>query len=317
MEWERLNEKIIIASAERLNDGTLNATIQNVGAVTAHLVSLWLSAYDSNGEPQWQHQYNIDIWMSSGETKKDFGQDAYSYTLIEPGRAGETFASVQLPNVGWIYIIKIITERGNSATYILQPPVKVEAGVGVGPTNIGYLVITFNSESLSYTAWENPGYPVTLTSAWEIPNTAQHVIWHVNITNIGSKAITLMDKSHLSLVTTQFESGGGGGFAILRSWYISAPPVAVPPGWDHDHNPDGVPAYTRNQIISPGESAWVAFGAPDIGKPGYYSSSGGQKEIPNMVGEDGEELWLVFVMYYQYGDDKFSQIIPFAAITVL
>ncbi|MGC8849802.1 MAG: hypothetical protein ACP5QI_04945, partial [Candidatus Bathyarchaeia archaeon] len=41
-EWERLNEKITIPAAERLDDGTLNATIQNIGAVTAHLVSLWL-----------------------------------------------------------------------------------------------------------------------------------------------------------------------------------------------------------------------------------------------------------------------------------
>jgi hypothetical protein len=93
----------------------------------------------------------------------------------------------------------------------------------------------------------------------------------------------------------------------LKSRYISAPPGAVPPGWDHDHNPNGVPAYTGNQIISPGESACVAFGAPDIGLPGSYSSSGGQKEIPNMVGEDGAELWSVFVMYYQYGTINFPR----------
>jgi len=137
MEWERLNEKIVISAAERVEeDGTLNATIQNIGAVTAHLVSLWLSAYDGNGEPIWQQQYSIDIWISPGEIKNNFGQNN-AYTLVTAGQTGKTIASILLPNSEWIYLIKLVTERGNSATYILQPP-KEEKEVEVPAPRIVY-----------------------------------------------------------------------------------------------------------------------------------------------------------------------------------
>ncbi|MBS7646176.1 hypothetical protein KEJ44_09135 [Candidatus Bathyarchaeota archaeon] len=125
MEWERLNEKILIPSAERLEDSTLNATVRNFGAVTAHLVSLWLSAYDVNNDPQWQRQYTIDVWVSPGETKTNLGQAGYSYTLIK-GNAGEAQPTIKLPGEDWAYTIKLVTERGNVAIYVLQPPEEEE-----------------------------------------------------------------------------------------------------------------------------------------------------------------------------------------------
>jgi hypothetical protein len=153
MEWERLNEKVVISMAERLDDGSLNATIQNIGAVTAHLVSLWLSAYDGYKEPRWQQQYNIDIWMSPGETKCKFGQNDYAYTIIKPGSMGEALSSVYLSDTSWIYVIKIVTERGNIATYILQPP-KEEEEIKGPP--LAYSSGTMKIKYAFLTEWKSP-----------------------------------------------------------------------------------------------------------------------------------------------------------------
>jgi hypothetical protein len=121
-DWERYNERLVIPSAVRDGTGTaatLNASIQNVGAVSAHLVTLFLSAYDSSNSPRLQLQYAISMWIGSGTTKYNFGQDKYgprAYNLTSPGVV-QPLSIVALPSDSLTYVIKIVTERGNIVTY--------------------------------------------------------------------------------------------------------------------------------------------------------------------------------------------------------
>jgi hypothetical protein len=122
-DWERYNERLTISSAVRTStDGTLNASIQNVGAVTAHLVTLFLSAYDASNSSQWQRQYAINIWIGPGTLTYHFGQPSFRYTLITPGQIGETKTKIDVAIENFTYVIRLVTERGNIAIYILEPP---------------------------------------------------------------------------------------------------------------------------------------------------------------------------------------------------
>jgi hypothetical protein len=125
-DWERYNERLLISSATRALDaygtGTLNASIQNIGAVAAHLVTLYVSAYDASTSPQWQQQYSIDIWISPGTVKYSFGQNPFTYTPITPGYINQPVSTVALNYANLTYVIKLVTERGNIATYIVVSP---------------------------------------------------------------------------------------------------------------------------------------------------------------------------------------------------
>jgi len=244
MEWERLNEKIVISAAERVEeDGTLNATIQNIGAVTAHLVSLWLSAYDGNREPQWQQQYSIDIWMSPGEVKHYLGQNIYNYILIRPGQAGNPTTFVKLPNATWVYGIKIVTERGNAATYILQPPPREGAPIQFNGQPVP-LIISFNQESFQYTT--KGLYPVW-KAAWVKPRgtTGDHQIYRVNVTNVSGKDIVLLSSSHM-----RQEADDGSDAEVV--WWIVDPST----------NPNGKdPKEFTTQTIKNAKWAYIYFAA--------------------------------------------------------
>jgi hypothetical protein len=150
-DWERYNERLLISSAMRLLTGALNSSIQNVGAVAAHLVTLYVSAYDAANSPQWQHQYSIDIWIGAGTVKYNFGQNSFTYTPITPGYINQPVSTVALNDASSTYIIKLVTERGNIATYILPPG---------GEPQLAQVQIVPGSMEISYDAikevWDQP-----------------------------------------------------------------------------------------------------------------------------------------------------------------
>jgi len=90
--------------------------------VAAHLVTLYVSAYDAANGPQWQQQYSIDIWIGAGTVKYNFGQNSFTYTPITPGYINQPASTVALNDASSTYVIKLVTERGNIATYIVPPP---------------------------------------------------------------------------------------------------------------------------------------------------------------------------------------------------
>jgi hypothetical protein len=242
MEWERLNEKVVISTAERLGDGTLNAAIQNVGAVTAHLVGLWLSAYDGNSEPKWQHQYSIDVWISPGETKYNFGQSNYTYTLIKPGQSALTLSSIYLPNASWTYTIKIITERGNAAIYQLTPPSPSVTGGGGGG---GYpLIIVADHYNFQYTA----GTMTSFKSAYVKPKGTERTLYRILLNNTTNRRIILYKNS------TMLQIQGAVG-AVTERYIVSNQSTS----W-----PDNLKPFS-SQVMNPGSSQYIYFAAKTPG----------------------------------------------------
>jgi hypothetical protein len=154
-DWERYNERLVIPSAFRNGTGTgatLNASIQNVGAVSAHLVTLFLSAYDSSNSPRLQLQYAISMWIGSGTTKYNFGQDKYgprAYNLTSPGVV-QPLSTVALPDDSLTYVVKVVTERGNIVIETIRE----------AQTQLPQLMIVPGTMEISYnvgnTVWDRP-----------------------------------------------------------------------------------------------------------------------------------------------------------------
>ena len=92
LDWEKMKEDITITNVERGTEinGT-HFTFRNEGALTSHLVSLWIINSTNH------QRYDINVFVNSAETKTHFRAD------------------ISLPDDQ--YTAKVITERGNIAVY--------------------------------------------------------------------------------------------------------------------------------------------------------------------------------------------------------
>jgi hypothetical protein len=309
MDWERLNEKITIPYAERLDDGTLNATIQNIGAVTAHLVTLWISAYDPNGDPKWQKQYKIDMWISPGETKNSFGQRNYVYTLIEPGSISKTLSSIYLPNTEWNYIIKVVTERGNIATHIIQPPIQEEIVPGYGAVELGYLTVEWTYFKYKCIKTVDHDNVIVVGDAFNITDVSKkdYFTFYVKLVNHGPADAYLKKYCVLAL----FGADLTGTSHFYASYIVDG--VTYNPSKPGESSLDKftsivIPCNPSNPDLG-GDSVEVIFGAASAGGNGEGKPAFGVNDI-----SDG--LYMAFlVLHYELGGIYYTQVIPFQAVT--
>ncbi|MDH5636742.1 MAG: hypothetical protein OEY47_08795 [Candidatus Bathyarchaeota archaeon] len=90
LDWEKMKEDIIITNVERGTEinGT-RFTFKNEGALTSHLVSLWIINSTNH------QRYDINVFVNSAETT----------TYLR--------ADISLPDDQ--YTVKVVTERGNIA----------------------------------------------------------------------------------------------------------------------------------------------------------------------------------------------------------
>ena len=90
LDWERMKEEISIIDVERdIETNGTRFTFRNEGALTSHLVSLWIINSTNH------QRYGIDVVVNSAETKNYLRSD------------------ISLPNDQ--YTVKVATERGNIA----------------------------------------------------------------------------------------------------------------------------------------------------------------------------------------------------------
>ncbi len=202
-EWERYNEKLTISSAMSNATGFLNASIQNVGAVTAHLVTLFVSAYNSNNSPKWQQQYTINIWMGPGNITYNFGQSKarFTYNQIKtPGQPQQPSYEVSLGDQSLTYVIKLVTERGNTFIYILAAPGQggtTPPGVPIIP---GTMQINWQNPDVE-SNWVRPYIDYTvLHSALSGQSSALYV--RAKFVNTSSQQITIERGSVLFQIAT-------------------------------------------------------------------------------------------------------------------
>jgi len=92
LDWEKMKEEIIITNVER--DTEINGTrfiFKNEGALTSHLVSLWIINSTNH------QRYDISVFVNSAETTTYLRADIF------------------LPDDQ--YTVKVVTERGNIAVW--------------------------------------------------------------------------------------------------------------------------------------------------------------------------------------------------------
>jgi len=250
IEWDikRMSESIAIVNLTQPSKKpgyTFDLIVNNTGGVLVKIVRIYI--YDNKSNE-----------LLIFDKQKASGEDGFINGEVMPGEGNHAInVKAQNPladDSPYRYRIIACTERGRQFSFSYPKPKPLLGGAGgVGPAHIGYLAITFTQESLLYTDLKH----VKTTSAWEnLEHNANYVVWHLNISNIGNKDITLLKESRLVLIYMTPEK-----FAVSNIWYISAPPLSVPPGWNKFNNPDGVPKYEENQIIEANRWEWVAFGA--------------------------------------------------------
>jgi len=92
LDWERMREIVKISNVARVSANETLFTFRNEGALTSHLVSLWI-INSTNHE-----RYDINVIVNSGES------------------LNHTRADINFP-IGQ-YAVKVVTERGNIAVYL-------------------------------------------------------------------------------------------------------------------------------------------------------------------------------------------------------
>jgi hypothetical protein len=92
IDWQKMKEDISITNVEPAVNGTnsTNFSFQNNGALTAHLVSLWVDNATDH-----QH-FDINLFVNAGENATD--------TM-----------NITLPTGS--FLVKVVTERGNIAVF--------------------------------------------------------------------------------------------------------------------------------------------------------------------------------------------------------
>ena len=226
-DWERYNERLVIPSALRKGTGTsatLDASIQNVGAVSAHLVTLFLSAYDAGKNPRWQLQYSISIWMGQGNTTYHFGQNKSgppAYILIRPDQTSQPKSTVALPDDPLTYVVKVVTERGNIVIETIgETQTQLPQLVMVpGTMEINHIIFPYSIPYV-FTGWKRP-----YVSHLDLHNSLDAGLFYVRATFVNNwgEAITITQGSILFQVCMSGKNQkifgfGGSIYSEPQTW---------------------------------------------------------------------------------------------------
>jgi len=236
MDWEIEKEEFEIITVVRNTDGNLNATLINSGALTAHIVDIWITLKNETGN--WQQLYAVDYHINPAEIVREVGME----NAIELP-SGSMASGINLPqpvSATTTYTIKIISKRGNAAIYHLTPPPTVEGSCGGSGQDVP-MKITWNQPSFQYVV-DGMG---SWTPAWEINRCLGYdkAVFRVNVTNLTEDDIELR----------QYSVTGAGQFGnewSQESYYIL----------DESSTPNN-PVNFNSQTIPAGDWRYVYFGA--------------------------------------------------------
>jgi len=221
-EWERYNERLLIMEVIT-GTSNLNFTVRNYGAVTVHIVDLFLECL-INGTNKY---YSLDIWIGSGTTKRVIGPP------IEPGL---------------VYDFRIGTERGNvfapSGQYIVNEPQPM--GGQSTPFTLSFLTNSFQYIRKGET-WSNNAKP-----AWYITSEkGSYIVFRLNITNMYQSDVRLLSGCHLLLITPDVQ----GNLNAAYKMFIVAEGATI------DSNNKVPKCPTGGQMILSKKSVYVYFSA--------------------------------------------------------
>ncbi len=118
MEWEIQNEKFTITHAQRNDDGALNVTIFNFGGMTAHFVDMWVTMKNGTSNESLQELYRVNYHINPAEQLSEIG--AQNVTLLPSGQEVSCINLTEPVVANINYTIKVVSERGNVASYLLE-----------------------------------------------------------------------------------------------------------------------------------------------------------------------------------------------------
>jgi len=173
LDWERENELIELVTVYMAND-KLNISIQNEGAVTAHLIKLWIT--NSSG---WHEDFSINYYINQGNTVADIGQDV----------------DVEL-DFDATYDVKLVTERGSivMGTYTRNAPEPAPPVNAFGVFSLDWFYFKYSSEM-----YPEPG------PAGVISKSEDYVALYVKVTNNYDENVTIKSTSMIMFLVASYE----------------------------------------------------------------------------------------------------------------
>jgi hypothetical protein len=289
-EDEKRKENISTLSIEMANQ-RLNLTLSNKGGQPTRIVSIWVSEWNETVS-NWHRSYAVDVVIHPGGTATNIGQ---------------TFAGTLDPRL--TYSLRIVTARGRVFASTYSP---LAGQVYPGFINFGFLSISFEQDSFLYSPEDEWWwYDCDLYPAWDIHELEnwQNIVWHVKVVNHGLQAITLYKWTAMTLLKI---SKSGGSSSTQEPFYIVDPDVICDADGDEHVTPYNV--STDPYVIQPNAQNDTQIGGPPEWIK-FAAKTPGDNDV-NQPDWDNTE-WMVFMMfYYRYGDEVYTQIIPFAGVNI-
>lgn len=173
LDWEKQNELIEISHAYVIGD-SLNISVVNNGAIAAHLVDLWVTEYTDETTANWHELFQINYYVNPGDTITGIGSDVEDLEVDSE----------------YIYVVKIVTERGNFATGTSEPE-------EVDPPPVPYFgVFSLDWFYFKYTSTTNP----TPTGAGSISKREDYIAFYIKVQNNHDEIITIKSPSMIMLL---------------------------------------------------------------------------------------------------------------------
>ena len=170
-DWEKQNELLEIVEVNVV-DGHLNMSVTSKGAVTVHIIALWIT---NTTAENWHKRFSLDRFVNPGDTVTNIGQ---------------TLGSIAMPQ-DFCYDLKLITERGNIITirYGLEEDGESPSVKAFGVFSLDWFYFKFSSKT----------FPAP-TSAGSVDKQDDYVSFYLKVTNNYDETITLNSASLIMLL---------------------------------------------------------------------------------------------------------------------
>jgi len=185
-EWERLTERIMISDVGY--GSYLRFKVFNTGAVTAHIVEIWLND-TTTGTPRHLSlanyiTSNCTAWIASGAER-------WIYTMISL-------------TSGHSYRLKISTERGNIAVALQFYNEPTPTGVQYMPFtfSFGYNDFQYANSTAPYQDNPPPESSDKWSAAWELKKAYGSPWFRIKLRNGADTDVQIETRSHINFVTS-------------------------------------------------------------------------------------------------------------------
>jgi hypothetical protein len=248
---DMLAEKFIILDGQRNDDGALNLTVLNYGSELAQIVDVWITQKNENGS--FQKLYQTSYWINPAETVYEFGE--HNVTELPNGLDLNCINLTQpvAPNIN--YTIKLVSSRGNAASYMILYTSPDDGGGGGGFYS---LTIADAHDNFQYAKEDN----MTFQGAYVKPRSTSKTLYRLLLNNTTEKRIFF--HNNCSMLQKLYAGGADQHRYIVSNLSDTS-------------NSD--PTEFSSQVIEPGIAQYIYFAGdatttpswqPEPVQKGYY-----------------------------------------------